>query len=40
MIDVLSNGSLFDDAAPYDNVAWGIPYLIRGEDDGVSGSGA
>ncbi len=40
VIDVLSNGSLFDDAAPYDNVAWGIPYLIRGEDDGVSGSGA
>jgi len=39
VIDVLSNGTLFDDSAPYDNIAWGIPYVIRGEDDGISGSG-
>jgi hypothetical protein len=39
VIDVLSNGTLFDDSAPYDNMAWGIPYVIRGEDDGISGNG-
>lgn len=39
VIDVLSHDTLYDDVAPYDNVAWGIPYVIRGEDDGVSGKG-
>jgi hypothetical protein len=33
VVDVLSHGSLFDDTAAYDNVAWGIPYLIAGTDD-------
>lgn len=37
VVDVLSNGTIFDDAAPYDNMAWGIAYVLRGEDDGVSG---
>ncbi|MGQ0722216.1 MAG: hypothetical protein ACT4PE_11695 [Candidatus Eiseniibacteriota bacterium] len=33
-VDVLSDGTLFDDAAPYDNVAWGMLYLIEGANDG------
>jgi hypothetical protein len=33
-VDVLSNGTIFDDAAPYDNVAWGMLYLIEGPHDG------
>ena len=28
VVDVLSHGTLFDDAIPYDNVAWGIPWRI------------
>jgi len=27
-IDVLSHDTLYDDVAPYDNVAWGIPYRV------------
>jgi hypothetical protein len=34
-IDVLSDGTLYDDQAPYDNVAWGIPYHV-GADWGVT----
>jgi hypothetical protein len=33
-VDVLSNGTIFDDAALYDNVAWGMLYLIEGANDG------
>jgi hypothetical protein len=33
-VDVLSNGTLYDDVAPYDNVAWGMLYLVEGEHDG------
>ncbi len=29
VIDVLSDGTLMDDEDPYDNVAWGIPYIIE-----------
>jgi hypothetical protein len=29
VIDVLSDGTLMDDEEPYDNVAWGIPYVIE-----------
>jgi hypothetical protein len=28
VVDVLSEGTLYDDRAPYDNVAWGIPWRI------------
>jgi hypothetical protein len=35
VIDVLAHATLNDEAAPYDNVAWGIPYLIVGEDDAI-----
>jgi hypothetical protein len=28
VVDVLSEGTLFDDEAPYDNVAWGIPCRV------------
>ena len=34
-IDVLSDGTLYDDTTPYDNVAWGIPYHV-GADWGVT----
>ncbi|MFN8178171.1 MAG: hypothetical protein U0167_09590 [bacterium] len=27
-VDVLSQGTLFDDTAPYDNIVWGIPYRV------------
>jgi hypothetical protein len=26
VVDVLSEGTLYDDVAPYDNIAWGIPW--------------
>ena len=40
VVDVLSEGTLYDDEAPYDNVAWGIPYaLIVDGDDGTGGDG-
>lgn len=29
MVDAMSKGSLFDDAAPYSNKFWGIPYIVR-----------
>ena len=32
-VDVLSQGTLFDDTAPYDNVIWGIPFVVRGQLD-------
>ena len=36
VVDVLSEGTLYDDEAPYDNIAWGIPYaLIVDGDDGT-----
>jgi hypothetical protein len=34
-VDVLSEGTLYDDVAPYDNIAWGIPYRV-GEMSPVS----
>ena len=37
VVDVLSNGSLYDDEAPYDNLAWGIPFLGPGAMDGGTG---
>ena len=41
-VDVLSNGTLFDDLEAYDNVAWGIPFLVGGPrgDGGGSDGGA
>jgi hypothetical protein len=36
VVDVLSNGTLYDDTAPYDNVAWGFPYVVGGMDDAGS----
>jgi hypothetical protein len=39
VVDVLSHASLYDDVAPYDNVAWGIPYWIAGEDDELDDEG-
>jgi hypothetical protein len=30
-VDVLSHETLYDDTAPYDNVVWGIPYIVRSE---------
>ncbi len=33
VVDVLSEGTLYDDVAPYDNVAWGIPLRIAGAVD-------
>ncbi len=38
VVDVLAHSTLFDDTARYDNVAWGVPYLIAGEDDGLNGN--
>ncbi len=35
VVDVLANSTLTEETAPYDNIAWGIPYLIVGEDDQV-----
>lgn len=35
VVDVLSEGTLFDDVAPYDNVAWGIPWRIEGDRPAV-----
>lgn len=32
-IDVLSDGTLYDDAMPYDNVVWGIPYRVAAGTD-------
>jgi hypothetical protein len=32
-IDVLSEGTLYDDVAPYDNVVWGIPYRVAASTD-------
>jgi hypothetical protein len=32
VIDVLSHGTLYDDEAAYDNVAWGYTYLIGDVD--------
>ena len=37
-VDVLSEGTLYDDEAPYDNVAWGIPFLVPRPGDGGSGT--
>jgi hypothetical protein len=34
VVDVLSHGSLYDSEEAYDNVAWGIPYVL-GVDVGV-----
>jgi hypothetical protein len=34
VVDVLSEGTLLDDDAPYDNVAWGIPLRV-GRTDGT-----
>ena len=34
VIDVLSEATLFDDEAPYDNLAWGYPYVVEGGDEG------
>ena len=31
-INALSNGTLFDDAMPYDSQAWIIPYVVTGTD--------
>lgn len=31
VVDVLSEGTILDDVAPYDNVAWGIPWRIAGD---------
>lgn len=31
VVDVLSEGTIYDDVAPYDNVAWGIPWRIEGD---------
>lgn len=28
-VDVIDNGTLYDDAAPYDSRAWGIPYKVH-----------
>jgi hypothetical protein len=39
LIDVLSNGTLYDDVAPYDNVAWGIPYLIQDDEVDIASGG-
>lgn len=36
VVDVLSDGTLYDDEAPYDNAAWGIPFLVPGPRDGGS----
>jgi hypothetical protein len=33
VFDVLSNATLFDDVAPYDNVAWGYPFVLEGQND-------
>jgi hypothetical protein len=39
VVDVLSDGTLHDDEAPYDNLAWGIPFLVPGpRDDGTDGA--
>ncbi|MBZ0270026.1 hypothetical protein K8I85_17885 [bacterium] len=32
-VDVLSDGTLYDDEAPYDNVVWGIPYRVIASSD-------
>jgi len=32
-VDVLSDGTLYDDQAPYDNVVWGIPYRLIANTD-------
>lgn len=32
-IDVLADGTLYDDEAPYDNVVWGIPYRVKASTD-------
>jgi hypothetical protein len=34
VVDVLSEGTLYDDEAPYDNLAWGYPYVIERDVDG------
>jgi hypothetical protein len=39
VVDVLSDATLHDKTAAYDNVAWGIPYLVLGEDDGLDDDG-
>ncbi len=36
VVDVLSEGTLFDDEIPYDNIAWGIPYVML-DDPGSGG---
>ncbi|NNE43821.1 MAG: hypothetical protein HKN12_06415 [Gemmatimonadetes bacterium] len=39
-VDVLSDGTLYDDTEAYDNVTWGIPYIVErlpndgGDDEG------
>jgi hypothetical protein len=32
VVDVLSHDTLYDDTAPYDNVAWGFTYLVGDVD--------
>jgi hypothetical protein len=39
VVDVLSEGTLYDDEAPYDNIAWGIPYALVVNDDDGTGNG-
>lgn len=39
VIDVLSEATLFDDEAPYDNVAWGIPFRIAASTDAAGDEG-
>jgi hypothetical protein len=40
VVDVLSEGTLYDDTAAYDNVAWGIPFRVRGDGTGGTDSGS
>jgi hypothetical protein len=40
VVDVLSDGTLYDDEAPYDNLAWGIPFLVPDPRDGGNGTGS
>ena len=42
VVDVLSDDTLYDDSAAYDNVAWGVPYLVvrPGTDPSAGDNGA
>ena len=35
-LNALSNGTLFDDAAPYDSKGWVLPFVVHREDDPVA----